>query len=59
VPTEAEKIVDGWAMVCVCALADIKTSLKSYNLIGCRIISIISPSRISKNIQNLPTKRDL
>jgi hypothetical protein len=32
VPTaiEAEKIVDGWAMVRVCALADTKTSLKSY-----------------------------
>ena len=33
---------------CVCALADTKTSLKSYNLIGRRIISIISPSRISR-----------
>jgi hypothetical protein len=42
--------INGWLGdgVCVCALADIKTSLKSYNLIGRRIISIISPSRISR-----------
>ena len=44
---------------CVCALADTKTSLKSYNLIGRRIISIISPSRISRIPRICPTKRDL